>query len=326
MDIVGTDQYEGLDAGWIASLWHFLTRPTVSFPDHVSKKMAASDLVQTIGDNVTIAMAGDWGTGDDSSKQIASKIAAVRPDHTVHLGDVYYSGTEDEERKNLVSLWPAGSSKQMPAFALNSNHEMYSGGHGYFGVALPSDLFKAQQGLSYFALQNKRVAIIALDSAYHSARSNLYQQGMLDERIQLPWLRQVASDARAQGKKILLMTHHNGMALDGTKVQPFWDQVTQAVPGGPDVWYWGHEHGAAAFKPVASGKMSVSCRCVGHGGVPYLPIKSSESLAWAENELANDPKEKRRALNGFLLLKISPGKLVDTFVDELGRERWTSNL
>ena len=60
-------------------------------------------------------------------------MALLQPHLTIHLGDVYYAGTETEEQQLLVNLWPSGS---MGALALNSNHEMYSGGTPYFNVAL----------------------------------------------------------------------------------------------------------------------------------------------------------------------------------------------
>jgi len=51
-------------------------------------------------------------------------------DYIVHLGDVYYAGTElapppGEEMQHFLQMWPA-----MPpgrSFTLNSNREMYGG-------------------------------------------------------------------------------------------------------------------------------------------------------------------------------------------------------
>src|SRR6185295_11208924 len=93
-----------------------------------------------VANDVTLALAGDWGTGNLSSGMIARRIASLRPQasYTIHLGDVYYSGTPQEEEQRFVASWPVGADG---AFALNSNHEMYSGGKGYFSVALESPKF-----------------------------------------------------------------------------------------------------------------------------------------------------------------------------------------
>jgi hypothetical protein len=48
------------------------------------------------------------------------------------------------------------------SLALNSNHEMYGGGYGYFDVTLPE--FK--QPASYFNLANKNWQFIGLDTGY----------------------------------------------------------------------------------------------------------------------------------------------------------------
>src|SRR6266851_5421986 len=50
---------------------------------------------------------------------------------TIHLGDVYYSGTQDEESGNFVSDWTPA---KRGALMLNSNHEMYDGANGYFDI------------------------------------------------------------------------------------------------------------------------------------------------------------------------------------------------
>ncbi|MHC4973509.1 MAG: metallophosphoesterase, partial [Planctomycetota bacterium] len=79
----------------------------------------------------TIALAGDWGSGTYSAYQVADRIRELEPDYTVHLGDVYYSGTKEEFDRYFLpeDAWPEG---KKGTFALNGNHEMYSGGRAYF--------------------------------------------------------------------------------------------------------------------------------------------------------------------------------------------------
>ncbi len=57
-------------------------------------------------------------------------------------------------------MWPFAAGKV--SRTLNSNHEMYSGGFGYFDMALPA----MHQDASYFALQNTNWLFVGLDTAY----------------------------------------------------------------------------------------------------------------------------------------------------------------
>jgi hypothetical protein len=109
---------------------------------------------------------------------------------------------------------------------------------------------------------------------------------------------------------------------------PLWGQIVQALEGGPDYWYWGHVHAGIAFKPVLTGGRSLRARCVGHGGVPYAPFPAPETLGnaglgveWVETEKAGDPKEERRALNGFMLLSFDGPHVLEEFRDETGKVR-----
>ena len=132
--IWGTGKYEQLDPGWAEALAVFLEsllpliggkHPFVTTPQTI-----------TIPDTVQIGLAGDWGTGDwrtasnpAPSTDVRNHLALLSPDVTIHLGDVYYAGTGDQEQHELVNLWPRGS---IGSLALNSNHEMYSGAKPYF--------------------------------------------------------------------------------------------------------------------------------------------------------------------------------------------------
>src|SRR6185436_12974337 len=77
--------------------------------------------------------------------------------------------------------------------SLNGNHEMYSGGYGYFDSILP----KFQQPSSYFAHQNQNWLLIGLDTAY--VDHDLAQD-------QLQWLTQLILGAN--GRKVVLFSHH----------------------------------------------------------------------------------------------------------------------
>jgi hypothetical protein len=242
---------------------------------------------------------------------------------TIHLGDVYYAGTGDQEQHNFVLPWPQGS---IASLALNSNHEMYSGAKPYF-QAISQPPFKLQNGCSYFALENDNWVIVGLDSAYFAAESDLYMTGSLgpNEGTQVQFLQSQV----AKGKNVIVLTHHNGLEEDGSSTTGLWTQVMSAFPAGsgPAYWYWGHAHAGVVYqpKPPKDGPPSVLCRCCGHGALPWghaTQLDNNANVVWYENRLAKDPDIPQRVLNGFAMLYIDGPKIEEVFYDENGGVAW----
>ncbi len=322
--IAGFSQYEALDMRWLATVWNHLFRPVVPFP--VAPTVDAT--VHPLAPSATIALVGDWGTGNAAARRVADKIAGLKPTYTIHLGDVYYSGTEGEETDNLLASWPPGSAG---SFVLNGNHDMYSGGQGYFNVALANEKFAKQGPYSYFALANDDWVILGLDSAY--VATHFYLDGSLNAP-QLSWLAELVAAGtlkRKDGtrKRVIVLTHHQGLDPDGTKRSPgLWDQVTSALGGGPDYWYWGHLHGVAVFKPVSASGVTVNARLVGHGAVPYLSDPITPAMAWTESSADVDlirDDGPTRSRNGYAFLQLDGRELKEVLYDELGGRRWASD-
>lgn len=326
--IVGTGKYQDLDPGWGEAGAEWLEHLVTGKHSFVGDATAAPI---SMPNSVRIAIAGDWGTGDwrtaanpAPSTDVARHIQFLRPDYTIHLGDVYYAGTSDEEKHLLVELWPSGS---RGALTLNSNHEMYSGGDAYFEKALASPTFSVQQQRSFFALENDDWIIVGLDSAYYADAEHLYSDGSLFEdggaQLQMEFLKkQVAKD-----KKVIVLTHHNGLSLDGSSVTKLWSQVMSAFPdgAGPVYWYWGHVHAGAVHKPQGPG--NVLCRCCGHGGIPWArasQLENNPKVAWFENRPAKDPDMPQRVLNGFAVLGLDGPNISEEFYDENGCVAWHS--
>ncbi len=92
----------------------------------------------------------------------------------MHLGDIYYSGTEQEVDERFLKVWPDDAATMNRA--LNGNHEMYSGGFGYFKLVLP----KFGQDGSYFAVQNDDWLLVGLDTAYIDHDMDNAQVGWLN--------------------------------------------------------------------------------------------------------------------------------------------------
>jgi calcineurin-like phosphoesterase family protein len=349
-EMPGFGQYHAGDPRWAESLLEYYqtallidsgNRP-VQFPTHNQRGI---DGVQRLvaKQPITIAIAGDWGSGDIDGRPspaaaIAGHIEALKPDYTIHLGDVYYAGLEVEERNNFLKRWPGATG----AYALNSNHEMYCGGVGYFKVLLADPKFKSQQGLSYFALTNENWLIIGLDTAFFAYhQSLLYEQGSLsdprerDGTIQIEWMSELLK--QHAGKRVILLTHHDGFDIDpltgAVTFKPLYQAVIQQLKGVRDLfWYWGHVHTVIAYQQIILNQNSTfSARCVGHGAIPYEPFPKDFTrlgnrdvrVRWAETRPANNAKPAR-AFNGFLLLTLSGADLKEEFYDELGNQCWSN--
>ncbi|MBV8902154.1 MAG: metallophosphoesterase [Acidobacteriia bacterium] len=324
--IWGTGKYEQLDPGWVEAFAVFLE--SLIFGRHPF--MGVPQTVR-IPDTVTIAMAGDWGTGDwrtaanpAPSTDVRIHLAMLRPEITIHLGDVYYAGTGDQEQHLLVNLWPAGS---LASFALNSNHEMYSGANPYF-QAIAKAPFAAQQGCSYFALENDNWVIVGLDSAYFAAELELYLNGSLGpaEGTQVQFLQQFT----ATNKKVIVLTHHNGLTEDGSSETVLWGQVMSGFPAGngPAYWYWGHVHVGAVYRNQDPQGRNVACRCCGHGGLPLgnaAALENAPNVAWYEKEPANDPDIPQRVQDGFVVLRLDGPNIEEKFYNENGGVAWFSS-
>jgi len=239
--------------GWVKSLL-----------DHVDRQQAhpivrpTTTTAETIADQWRIAMAADWGTGLYGAPKIADQMRARGPfDLLMHLGDVYYSGTEKEVQERFLNAWPREAGRINRA--LNSNHEMYSGGFGYFKLALPA----LGQTSSYFALQNRHWLLVCLDTAY-------VDHDMDNEQV--AWLNLVIQDANQMGgppKKVVLFSHQQLFSrLDdqGPKLQQALRHLldTSAVTA----WYWGHEHQAVVYDRHP--QFGLLGRCLGNGGIPEV--------------------------------------------------------
>ena len=324
--IWGTGKYQQFDPGWAEALAVFLE--TIILGRH---PFVANPQTIQIPDSVQIGLVGDWGTGNwrtasnpAPSTDVGNHMAFLRPHFTIHLGDVYYSGTGGQEQHQLVNIWPNGS---IGSLALNSNHEMYSGAKPYF-QAIANPPFDKQQGCSYFALENTNWIIVGLDSAYFADESGLYMNGALFPATmpnqQNDFLLGLGVRAQQDGKKIILLTHHNGLDETGANTTALWGQVMSAFPGGggPAYWYWGHVHAASVYQG-----QNVACRCCGHGALPWgnaTELDNNPNVLWYEKRPANDPDIPQRVLNGFAVLSLDGPNIQEVFFDENGGVAWSS--
>jgi hypothetical protein len=259
-------------SGWIGS---FLTdwikrtnkRPFLGNPSTTAEPLGTDD--------VRVAILGDWGTNLYGAPRCAQSIlAAAAPfDVVLHLGDVYYAGTHDEVRSRFLDVWPRVPGARN--LALNANHEMYSGGEGYFDTILPS----FGQGSSYFAFSTAYFLLIGLDTAY--------EDGDLAGN-QLGWLQAVL--ASAGDRKVILFTHHQPISLYEKQGFTLQSRLAELLASRRILaWYWGHEHRCVMYEthPIWGFKG----RCIGHSGFPYfradlarypLALRNADGTVWRQ--------------------------------------------
>jgi hypothetical protein len=325
-EIWGFSKYEQLDAGWTLSLLnYFLTR--IFGKSHF--RHTPAHIPATGKKSVSLALVGDWGTGiwDDHgcicpSAMIALQLQSLNPDYAIHLGDVYYSGTTGEERENLEDVWFRDFGTNL---ALNSNHEMYSGAKGYFRVLEEKNgKFSSQQGTSYFCIELDDWIILGLDSAYY-ADNFLCQNGVLsdDDENQIKFIQSLPLSK----KRLVVLTHHNGLSLDGKTQTKLWADVTKKIGVSPDFWYWGHLHNGVAYSSKAKSG-TTKARCVGHGALPFG--KASALLAGDEPidtvvyfSHEPSPDQQDRVQNGFALLSFSAAGMTEKFYNQSGKVEWS---
>jgi hypothetical protein len=293
------------DPQWLSVLYQRLrtrVRGKAPFVEHT----APDDFRFPLAERASVALVGDWGSGNAHAIAVAAQIRARRPDHVVHLGDVYYAGTPGEMRRNFLDVWRAHGPGSARYWSLNGNHDMYSGGHGYFGLVLPA----FGQPASYFALANRHWQLIALDSAYVNHNFT---------KAQMTWLE---SQLASPGKPVLLTHHHlfSGFRKRGYALE---DWLDPHLAGGRLFgWFWGHEHHLVEYADYRGTK----CRCIGHGSVPHRPpdrrtLRHPVEIVRMETRLA--PNSTSHGMHGFALLTLDGPVLHVEYIDEQGGTAWT---
>jgi hypothetical protein len=277
--------------------------------------------VYSAEDRVTLSLIGDWGTGTDEAQKVADCVTAFGPDFTIHLGDVYYVGDENEIRENYLGektspynpvKWPMG---RKGSFALSGNHEMYARGQGYYESILPkmgvkkaSAKWGSGQWASFFCLENRFWRVIGIDTGYNSTQFDFGKVPIFEKskwvrkskhlkpQCQLPdaliqWLRATVNpDADKRG--LIVLSHHGCHSAFSDWYQIPSIQLAEIVHR-PAIWFWGHEHKLAIYdKYAVPGGIEAYGRCIGHGGMPVErgsepDIEECRLLAWDNRRYEN---------------------------------------
>jgi len=276
-------------------------------------------------DKCAIGLAADWGSGTISAYKVRDAMLSKEPDITIHLGDVYFSGTDKEFQDYFLGSedWPKGKlqpgngSSAHETYILNGNHEMYSGGRGYFELALP----QLKQEASYFCLENSNWRIVAIDTGYYAKTFpilELFSSFIRLHKENLSWLSDIVFADANDKRPVILLSHHNWFsAYDseykrmGRQLVPYLDRVL--------LWLWGHEHKFIGYAPFGFEGKTVRTRCIGHGGMPvelgFVP-KRERGLIFTDERKLYELEGKEIGYCGFAFLGLDGPQLRLEYCDE----------
>ena len=302
------------------------------------------------GNEIRVALAGDWGTGTDEAFEVARCIESFDPHFSIHLGDVYFVGDPTEVKANFLGIpnprrdylpcyWPRGS---RGSFALNGNHEMFARGCGYFRLMLPqlgiADGGRPRgQKASFFCLENRYWRIVGLDTGYRSISipviENLplfYPDSALPDEL-VEWLRTTVFE-REDKRGIVLLGHHQYCSRFDVCYRKQAEQLSEFLER-PVLWFWGHEHRLAIYPMFRSGRgIAAFGRCIGHGGMPVdLPpsraINPDCAVEFLDHRKYPNNEGLNVGYNGFARLTFRRETLAVDYVDLEGtvlfQESWS---
>ena len=345
-------------AGWGVDIGLSLIRRLLHGSHRFEDHPAVADLDDT---RARLVLFGDWGTGmaDAAGKVIDQVRRHVEPAdgevHVVHLGDTYYSGTPLEARKHVLDLWPvtARESDRVGSWALNGNHDMYSGGYGYFDTVLGDPRFGRQRShgrpTSWFHLKGRRTwDVIGLDTAYqdpvaafHAGHLFLFGRLGFLHGSQAAYVNDLGAGPH---RRLLLLSHHQLFSAydsDINKDNVLRDRLRPALDRTVDAWFWGHEHNCLAYEPFRG---VTAARVIGHGALPTqvrteppgttldephrvvkptppagaAPDHPVRAVRWEYRDYDEDEDGRRWAKHGYAVVDMSPGALRVRHIDENG--------
>ncbi len=214
-----------------------------------------------------VVMLGDWGTSLDDARAMLKYIWLLKDPHAfVHLGDIYYSGTQEECEDNFLNVFKSVAEEigkpMVPVFTIPGNHEYYSFGDGYFWLLDHLNTGDQKQEGSYFCLrtEDQKWQFLAMDTgqddnnpivtAMDSFAPKL--MGDRDNHGELAW--HVDKLKNFSGQTILLSHHQlfSRNAVIDKKVQPYFSRYLHSYfsPYFHKIaaWFWGHEHSYAIYQ------------------------------------------------------------------------------
>ena len=270
-------QYQKCDAKWLEvaekyAQFQIAAKFGAKIPYAVWQNIDDFVIDGKLGPDATIAILGDWGTGEDAAKQVLAQIARKKPNAVIHLGDIYYSCTDFETQNYFLNIWQQYFDvTKTPSFTLSGNHDMYSGGAPYYAL-----LKTLGQPASYCCLRNDNWQFVMIDTGLHDRMPGGNDPTILED-TEVTWVERRL--ATAAGRKTVLLSHHQlftrfsnivdpPLAQDkGLAVNPSLQKQLGPLLPQIAVWLWGHEHDMVIYEK----QLDILARCIGNGGIPVLP-------------------------------------------------------
>ncbi len=308
------NKFSTTDIRWISCLFASAKRKFTG-----RRELNTSPAVHDIAADAQLLVVGDWASGLPRAVQVAQRMREVlhnntgHEQHAIHLGDTYYSGWPSEYERRFLPHWPVDSADEnrVSSWSLNANHDMYSGGYGYFDTLLKDPRFARHAGCSYFALNSAHWRILGLDTGW--------KEGDLTDP-QLEWVRRQCDEARANKQKVVLLSHHQLVSSYESNGDDLQERLGSLLKDGRiHAWLWGHEHRCMVYAPTHGLRYAA---CIGHGGVPvYMHHKQGEE--YPEPGIFEDRRFIKRGLEhwaymGFCVLDIEGESLSIRYLDENG--------
>jgi len=239
--------------------------------------------VFNLDSNATLAIIGDWGTGDGVAINLLQQVKNFNPQVLLHLGDIYYAGTHNEEQGNFLDICRTVLGSNVALYSMCGNHDMYSGGAGYYWL-----VGQLGQQASYFCLQNANWQFLAMDTGHNdhnplTVATNMTSLVTMGNWAEENWLLDKIN--LAGSRKTVLLSHHQLFSpfgsvgsLDGNDYayNPNLRATFQAVMSKVALWFWGHEHTLAIYDPYMGLQRG---RCLGASAVPVFTNQQSYSNA-----------------------------------------------
>lgn len=167
--------------------------------------------VVTIKSYAVVALVGDWGTGTPEAVAILKEIAQQKPDVLIHLGDIYYSGTEDECELNfrrIIDTVLNRANSKIPVFTISGNHDMYAGGAGFYSLLATLNDPPLRQPASFFCLRDQQNCwqFVAMDTGLHDYNPFTVKDVLTFlEEDEEDWIRERIAECPG---KTMLLSHH----------------------------------------------------------------------------------------------------------------------
>jgi hypothetical protein len=316
-------------AAWLTHVGAYWLKPRHKFLSYAPPETG----VYTMPDYTKIGMAADWGTGTNEAEKVALQIKAANPDYTIHLGDIYYTGSEQEVDENFLGFkvsdyepvaWPRGSKG---TFALCGNHEMYTNGNSYYDVLLP----ELDQKASYFCIQNSHWRIIGIDTAYNSTGLDL---GPFKPSCKIPdenmkWLANLKLED--DQREIVVLSHYQPWSSFEKWYSEPAKQLSSFIKK-PFLWFWGHEHRMGIYNRYTYNGVTAYGRLIGNGGMPVplkLPDNSKCFCSFTDAREYPNSEGLKIGYNGCVMLNFSGDSLHVGYLDLNGflvrEEIWTTD-